>query len=239
MKEFMSFLFVLFNIIYVYICVGDSLECEIDSNEYELAIINFGYLRSNNINIKRNEEIKLLNAMENIGFIILTNHGISKYIMDEMWDITKEFFDSSIDNKNSILMSQDYMYGYTATEVLSNSEDNNDITNNIHDQKETLNIYIGAVNKTKYIKWPKEPKNIESVYTNYYRACEGIAAQLLRSFGVVLKLPDNYFDDKIDDHMSVVRALNYPQQTKSPPIGTLRCSPHSGIIIRVLFVCVV
>ena len=45
-----------------------------------------------------------------LGFIAITNHGISKLLMDRAWNDTKSFFDSSQENKESVNMTDEYMY---------------------------------------------------------------------------------------------------------------------------------
>lgn len=89
---------------------------------FELGTINYGHLISRQNWIRKKEEDKMKYAMEHIGFMVLTNHGISKYIMDNVWNETRKFFDSSIDNKESVLMTKDYIYGYSADERLDLSE---------------------------------------------------------------------------------------------------------------------
>ena len=51
---------------------------------------------------------------------------------------------------------------------------------------------------------------MKETWIAYYRECEIIASQLLRSFANILELDSLYFEQFIDDHMSAMRALNYP-----------------------------
>ena len=71
---------------------------------------------------------------------------------------------------------------------------------------------------------------MKETWIAYYRECEIIAAQLLKSFANILDLDCEYFEKFIDDHMSAMRALNYPKQEINDseiPLGSLRCSAHS------------
>ena len=67
--------------------------------------------------------MKMLYAMEEVGFMVLTNHGIPKHVMDETWNRTRDFFDSPLENKEAVQMTKDYIYGYSADEILSKSEE--------------------------------------------------------------------------------------------------------------------
>merc|ERR1719373_92977 len=90
-------------------------------------------------------------------------------------------------------------------------------------------MLIGSTNSTHDPpRWPPEPKNMGGILTLYYRELEIIVAGLLRAVAGVLDLEPDFFDDKIDNHLSALRLLNYPHQTAPPPPGVLRCSPHTN-----------
>ena len=54
-----------------------------------------------------------------------------------------------------------------------------------------------------------------------------LSAVLMRIFALGLQLPENFFDNKIDRHISMFRVLNYPAQKNSPKEGQLRAGAHS------------
>jgi len=54
-----------------------------------------------------------------------------------------------------------------------------------------------------------------------------VARQLMRIFAVGLGLDVDYFEDKIDRHISMFRVLNYPDQPDEPLEGQLRAGAHS------------
>ena len=43
-----------------------------------------------------------------------------------------------------------------------------------------------------------------------------VSRQLMRIFAVGLGLDVDYFEDKVDRHISMFRALNYPDQPEAP-----------------------
>ena len=109
-----------FCILIIYIELIIKLTSTNNNNEiFSLATINYGHLKSTNNIIKSREETKLLNALESIGFFILTNHGIDKNILDKSWEDTALFFRSSKDNKESVRQTPEYIYGYQDSEILS------------------------------------------------------------------------------------------------------------------------
>lgn len=202
---------------------------DLTMDEIQLATINYGHLKSQQNVIRRKEETKLLNAMTTIGFVIITNHGIRRTILDTAWNATRDFFDSDINNKMSILMTDDYIYGYSNEETLSRSE-TDDGYGMEADQKETFQVWIGAPNtgRDANVLWPQLPTNFKAALTNYYRQLEILAAGLLESIAITLKLTQDFFKNKINDHMSALRLVNYPALNESLVTATaLRCSPHS------------
>jgi len=76
-------------------------------------------------------------------------------------------------------------------------------------------------------RWPSQPEDMGPIMTKYYREMEKIVANLLRSVARALEIDLDFFEDKIDDHLSVIRMLNYPHQDEAPEIGVTRCSPHT------------
>jgi isopenicillin N synthase-like dioxygenase len=77
------------------------------------------------------------------------------------------------------------------------------------------------------IRWPEGQAAIQSAWLEYYQAMEGLSASLLRLFALALRLPENWFDDKITAHRSAFRMLNYPPQATPPLPGQIRAGEHT------------
>jgi len=75
--------------------------------------------------------------------------------------------------------------------------------------------------------WPKEPVGFREALSAYYREMGALAGRIMRAFAVALRLPEAYFDKAVDNPISAVRALNYPNQTEAPKSGQLRAGAHS------------
>jgi len=65
------------------------------------------------------------------------------------------------------------------------------------------------------------------LWERYFAEMSEVSRQLMRIFAVGLGLDIDYFEDKIDDHISMFRALNYPDQPDAPLEGQLRAGAHS------------
>jgi isopenicillin N synthase-like dioxygenase len=75
--------------------------------------------------------------------------------------------------------------------------------------------------------WPPSPPAFRPAVTAYYRATEKLGADLMRIFALALELPEDFFADKIDRHISALRIINYPEQPRAPLPGQLRAGAHS------------
>ena len=75
--------------------------------------------------------------------------------------------------------------------------------------------------------WPGRPPALRQIWTDYFAAMENLAADLMRMFAISLDLPEAFFEDKIDRHISMFRALRYPSQKEPPLPGQLRAGAHS------------
>merc|ERR1711971_293400 len=73
-----------------------------------------------------------------------------------------------------------------------------------------------------------EPQDLAEALACYYDHASALAEKLLRAFALALDLEENWFDDKMDRHISALRANNYPSQNgMDVPSGSVRCSAHT------------
>jgi isopenicillin N synthase-like dioxygenase len=75
--------------------------------------------------------------------------------------------------------------------------------------------------------WPATPKGFATAAAAYYTEMEKLAAFMMRLTALALGLEENFFDDKIDKHVSAMRLNFYPEQTSAPQPGQLRAGAHT------------
>lgn len=146
-------------------------------------------------------------ACRDVGFLVLMNHGVAPETVRAAFSTARDYFDQPEDVKKLVPMTADYPYGYESAEILSKSR--GDESKKLPDLKETFQICIGAEGKMPQLapKWPEQPAEFQDVLTAYYRGVEKLAATVMGIFALALKLPADYFDKKIDSHMSALRIL--------------------------------
>jgi isopenicillin N synthase-like dioxygenase len=165
-------------------------------------------------------------ACEEIGFFTITGHGLDPKFLDQMRDATKRYFDRPVLEKKGIVMTEEYPYGYSgfAEENLAAGYGQEQLP----DLKESFCIGpYNALAGMPAVQWPQQPADLQKVWLAYYQQMEQLAAKLLRLFAVALKLPEDWFDAKIDRHRSALRALNYPEMKQDPKPGQIRAGAHT------------
>lgn len=178
-------------------------------------------------------------ACREIGFLTIVGHGVPESLIQATYDTARAFFDLPEAEKNKVERpAPDQVRGYSPLmgEGLSYSLD--EVTP--PDLKESFSIgpvdvpaddaYFTRAEAGPHFApnvWPAAPAAMREIWTDYFRAMEQLSAQLMRMFAVALGLPETFFDDKIDRHISMFRALNYPDQAEPPQPGQLRAGAHS------------
>jgi isopenicillin N synthase-like dioxygenase len=75
--------------------------------------------------------------------------------------------------------------------------------------------------------WPSNPTGFEQIWRDYFVAMEALTLQMLHIFATALDLPEGFFDNKVDRHISILRANYYPRLTKPPRPGQIRGGAHT------------
>ena len=182
---------------------------------------------------------KVGQACADIGFLVVSGHGIPEELIRKTHDVSKRFFELPHGEKLAVdRPAPDQVRGYSTVggEGLSYSLDEPTPP----DIKESLSIgpvdvppgdpyYTCPAAGAHFAKnvWPSEPPELKAVWSEYFTAVDALARDLMRIFALALKLDEHYFDPTIDKNISMMRVLRYPAQTTPPLPGQLRAGAHS------------
>jgi len=188
---------------------------------------------------KRDVAAAVDRACRDIGFLVISGHGVAPEMVDETREIARSFFDLPIEEKLRVGQpAANVSRGYTrlGSEAVARSRG---ASAAVGDLNETLIIgpvdpvdpaYATAPTAGQHFAanlWPERPAELRPVLTRYYRAVNELAQTLMRIFALGLGLGESFFDDKIDRSISRLRIRNYPAQTTKPLPGQLRAGAHS------------
>ncbi|GAA3028910.1 isopenicillin N synthase family dioxygenase [Actinokineospora globicatena] len=179
---------------------------------------------------------------ETSGFLAIVGHGVPQERIDEMYRATREFFALADERKLALVSTPDDPlmrgFGRQGSLAASNSDASVEQERDLPDLSQTYTYNrLGEPNGptlpegsnpllTTPNLWPELPGFAEA-YRAYYASMEDLATELMRLFALALDLPENWFDDKVDDHMTNLTANYYPAQLVPPKPGQLRKGQHS------------
>jgi isopenicillin N synthase-like dioxygenase len=174
-----------------------------------------------------------------VGFLCLTGHGVPDDLFDDIYNVSKTFFRRDLSEKVRVAQpSRDIVRGYIGVGAAALADTMGEDTP--PDWKESFSAgpvdvdpgdpYFTAPAARGHFEanvWPDTPAAFGDVWTVYYREMTRLAAEMMRLFAAALDLPEDFFADKIDRHISILGAMYYPEQTHPPEPGQLRAGAHT------------
>jgi isopenicillin N synthase-like dioxygenase len=182
---------------------------------------------SNQENLSFNDELKKFNhAISHYGFLLLKNTPIDKEVKNNILKTYKAFFDLPFEKKNLInmsLTSSNRGWGAPYGEQV-NPEYNSDYKE-IFDSGPHKKARTEFKHLTYYSEnlWPDQLPFFEKNINNYYDLCTDIGINVLSFIEHSLNFSKNFFRDKFENPMSLLRCNYYP-----PRVATLS-NKHYGI----------
>jgi isopenicillin N synthase-like dioxygenase len=176
-------------------------------------------------------------ACRALGFLVIAGHGVSDAMVQDTRAAALRFFALPEDEKNKVRKRPDSYRGYAPveTEALAQSLDNASPP----DLKEAFNIGQVDVGTGAYFtapeaqgffapnRWPLTVPELKTALERYYRAMTALATELMRLFALGLDLPEHFFDNKVDRHITNLSLLYYPPLARAPQAGQLRAGAHT------------
>ncbi|GBE85312.1 2-oxoglutarate-Fe(II) type oxidoreductase [Sparassis crispa] len=160
-------------------------------------------------------------ACMNVGFLYITNHGISEKTIDDAYKASKEFFSLTLERKMQLDITKTSNFkGYNPVLSSNNDPENagdmhegfefgwEELEVKTNDEKRAHDGAMAGANV-----WPKDLPNFRGAVLQYYHAAVALGKKLFPLFALALDLPENYFDDKTRNSAAIMRVLHYPPQT--------------------------
>jgi isopenicillin N synthase-like dioxygenase len=186
----------------------------------------FDYTKGNE-NQKAKFVSELGNAFNTIGFVAIKNHGLSEEFRLKLYESIQKFFFLDDESKQKYEFPElSGQRGY----IGKNKEKAKGFTK--PDLKEFY--HIGQPNKRSHMPdnvFPLEVSDFESLTVDTFKLFEETGKTLLQAIAEYLDLPNTYFDDKIYQGDSILRALHYFPilNPDSLPEGAVRAAAHGDI----------
>ena len=161
-------------------------------------------------------------ACREFGWLVVAGHGVPNALIEEMHAVSRAFFARPHWEKMKHKMPADRYRGYTppGTESLAYSLDEEGPP----DLKEGYSMgpvdaacdeyHYGPAGARYFAPniWPDRPDDMPRVWEAYYREMSRLSADMMRIFAVALDMPEDFFQPKIDEHITNFSAIYYPSQ---------------------------
>ncbi|KRO86720.1 MAG: flavonol synthase [Cryomorphaceae bacterium BACL29 MAG-121220-bin8] len=183
---------------------------------------------SNNKELKDEFVKKVGKAFQEIGFLSLKGHFLSKENVDDLYTQIKKFFDLPSEIKNNYEFDGfEGQRGYTSFgKEHAKGKKEGDLKEFWH-----FGQYIDQSDKEyKYPKNPyvKEVPEFNSVGESTYKALEKTGLYVLRAIALFLELEEDHFDKYVIKGNSILRPIHYPP-IKKEPNEAVRAAAHGDI----------
>jgi isopenicillin N synthase-like dioxygenase len=183
---------------------------------------------------------QVANASEEIGFFAVTGHGVPRALIAELVAQSYAFFDLPLAEKLAVRRPRpEQNRGYIASGEERLARLRGDETP--PDLKELYTIGPFDLPQTPYFTgpaaypsfapnlWPVRPVGLRAALQAYWHELDRMAHTLCRIFAQALELAPQFFDNKVDRHISQLRIMHYPPPQTAPLPGQLRAGAHSDL----------
>lgn len=166
-------------------------------------------------------------AFNNIGFVAIKNHGLTEELRVKLYDAVQKFFYQPDELKKKYefpeLAGQRGYVGKGKETAKGHSRP---------DLKEFYHVGQPAPEGDMYKNiFPAEVPEFETYTSEVYKTFENTGKTLLSAIALYLNLPEDYFEAKVKNGDSILRALHYfpIENPDALPEGAVRAAAHGDI----------
>jgi isopenicillin N synthase-like dioxygenase len=188
----------------------------------EFPVIDLGTYMRGDAGALRQVAAQLREALENIGFLIVVNHGISATLTDGIVEEARRFHALPLAAKLNLATGRGQgsgFTGYLASGAYSvktsdvNDNDQPDLNEAFFMDRERApddpEMLAGKLFREPN-KWPAGLPGFRDFLVRYWDAMEGFSRQLLPVFATALDLPPDYFAAAFEGAQCVLRLSHFP-----------------------------
>ncbi|WP_025763667.1 isopenicillin N synthase family dioxygenase [Dyadobacter tibetensis] len=193
----------------------------------EVPSLNLADFTSGNTSEKRQFVADLGAAFTNIGFVAIKNHGLSDTLREKLYDVVQAFFSQPESEKQKLEFPELFgQRGYIGKrkETAKGFK--------VADLKEFYHIgQPDPIGSMPHNVFPENLPEFKSLTLEVYGMFENTGRTLLKAIALYLELPEDYFEDKVKNGDSLLRALHYfpIENPDALEEGAVRAAAHGDI----------
>ncbi|MGC6083938.1 2-oxoglutarate and iron-dependent oxygenase domain-containing protein [Enterobacter hormaechei] len=161
---------------------------------------------------------------ENIGFLYVKKHGVSKELIDQTYRLAAEFFALPMVEKNKLHITNS---GETLRGNIPMYAENID-PDHTRDFKESFEYGKHTGNVSPFF-WPNQMQvpQFADTFERYHDAMMRLARKLISTIALSLNLPADYFEKLQRKPITIQRLLHYPSQSGENNVGEIGTGAHT------------
>ncbi|KAK6912253.1 Non-hem dioxygenase N-terminal domain [Dillenia turbinata] len=167
---------------------------------------------------EKQELEKLRSALGSWGCFQAISHGIPTSFLNEVREVTREFFELPMEEKKKYAKTVEEFEGYGADPV---PEDGQSL-----DWQDRLFLDVYPEDGIKLKFWPENPKSFRQVLKDFTSKIKKVTEQVSRAMARSLDLDENCFLDQFGPRGTLQARFNYYSRCKTPDL-ILGLKPHS------------
>ena len=180
-----------------------------------IPLINLSNWFSSEVSLRKQIAKEVRNACLSSGFMYVTNHGISRLVIDDVMQAARDLFSLPLETKLKI---HDEKLGYYRGYIPLDGEKTD--PGHSADYKEAFDLGLqlqiddpqhpGFKRLSAPNLWPENQPDFRISVERYFQEALDLAKELFRLFALSLELPENYFDLVTDMPIAQMRLMRYP-----------------------------
>jgi len=174
-------------------------------------------------------------ACRNVGFMYLVNHGVPQSLIDDVFAVSKRFFDLPLETKREVAYLPGGFRGYFGVRAEDLDQFGKGKPGKKGDLKEGFDagleagrLPLGCQSSATFHaanRWPKDPlPEMQILMDRYLDTLRALAERLTEAFALSLGLPQHYFQRAVSAPCINLRVNHYPPRLDGEGIG---CGAHS------------
>tara|TARA_B100000768_G_scaffold181016_1_gene202565 strand:+ start:61 stop:966 length:906 start_codon:yes stop_codon:yes gene_type:complete len=177
--------------------------------------------------------VELKNALTEYGFFSITDHGLNPELLANSYNLSKEFFDLSVDSKVKYAFPQNAgARGYTPFgKETALGEVTPDQKEFWHHGPNTDQSYDSRIHTNINVE---EITEFNNNFDELFLAINGLGMNVLKIIALLLNQDSNFFDPWTNKGNSLLRLIHYPPVTNDT--NNLRARAHEDINLITLLV---
>jgi len=162
----------------------------------------------------------LRSALEEVGFFVITGHGVDWSLVDTAYAEAERFFDLSETEKQAVAIPGSFSDKYGKRGYMGFTSDAYGSTRGTN---RIESFYFGH-EQAGQNNWPADLGSFRDAMLSYLQAVDDLAYRLLSLYARALELDRDYFASYFDAPAVSFRAAHYPPTTEP---GTWGLMPHT------------